>query len=62
MQTQTKALYLENFFNDRSGIDILYYPEERDDKRELIKAGQYVLLRRATLLSQPENEKGLFSG
>ena len=39
------------------GIDILYYPEERDDKGELIKAGHYVLLRRATLLSQPENEK-----
>ena len=38
-------------------IDILYYPEERDDKGELIKAGHYVLLRRATLLSQPENEK-----
>ena len=47
------------FFNDRPGIDILYYPEERDDKGELIKAGHYVLLRRATLLSQlqPENEK-----
>ena len=44
-------------FNDRPGIDILYYPEERDDKGELIKAGHYVLLRRATLLSQPENEK-----
>ena len=39
------------------GIDILYYPEERDDKGELIKAGHYVLLRRPTLLSQPENEK-----
>ena len=39
------------------GKDILYYPEERDDKGELIKAGHYVLLRRATLLSQPENEK-----
>ena len=39
------------------GIDILYYPEERDDKGELIKAGHYVLLKRATLLSQPENEK-----
>ena len=38
-------------------MDILYYPEERDDKGELIKAGHYVLLRRATLLSQPENEK-----
>ena len=39
------------------GIDILYYPEECDDKGELIKAGYYVLLKRATLLSQPENEK-----
>ena len=39
------------------GIDILYYPEESDNKGELIKAGHYVLLRRATLLSQPENEK-----
>ena len=36
---------------------MLCYPEERDDKGELIKAGYYVLLRRATLLSQPENEK-----
>ena len=56
MKTQTKALYLENFA-DRPGIDILYYPEERDDKGELIKAGDYVLRRRATLLSQSENEK-----
>ena len=39
------------------GIDILYYPEERDDKGELIKAGHYVFLRRTTLFSQPENEK-----
>ena len=38
-------------------LDIIYYPEERDDKGELIKAGHYVFLRRATLLSQPENEK-----
>ena len=45
------------FFTDRPNIDILYYPEERDDKGELIKAVHYVLLRRATLLSQPENEK-----
>ena len=44
-------------FTDCRSIDILYYPEERDDKGELIKAGHYVLLRRATLLSQPENEK-----
>ena len=35
----------------------LHYPEEREDKRELIKAGHYVLLRRATLLCQPENRK-----
>ena len=39
------------------GIGILYYPEERDDKGELIEAEHYVLLSRATLLSQPENEK-----
>ena len=39
---------------------MLYYPEERDDRGELIKAGHYVLLRRATLLSQPENEKVYF--
>ena len=44
-------------FSDCPSIDILYDPEERDDKGELIKAGHYVLLRRATLLSQPENEK-----
>ena len=44
-------------FTDRPGTDILYYPKERDDKGELIKAEHYVLLRRATLLSQPENEK-----
>ena len=41
------------FFTDRPSIDILYYPEERDDKGKLIKAGHYVLLRGAT----PENEK-----
>ena len=55
-ESQTKALYLRSF-TDCPSIDILYYPEERDDKRELIKARHYVLLRRATLLSQPENEK-----
>ena len=32
MKTQTKALYLEKLFTDRPSIDILYYPEERDDK------------------------------
>ena len=57
MKTQTKAVYLENYFTHRPGIDILYYPEERKDKGELIKAGHYALRRRATLLSQPENEK-----
>ena len=50
------------FFTDAPSIDILYYPEERDDKAELIKAGHYVLLRRATLLSQPENEKVYYLG
>ena len=44
-------------FTDRPSIEILYYPEERDNKGKLIKAGHYVLLRRATLFSQPENEK-----
>ena len=52
-----KGTVFGEFFTGRPGIDILYYPEERDDKEELIKAGHYVLLRRATLLSQPENEK-----
>ena len=49
------------FFTCRPSINILYYREERDDKGELMKAGNYVLLRRATLLSQPlsqpENRK-----
>ena len=45
------------FFTDCPGTDIRYYPEECDDKGELIKAGHYMLLRRATLLSQLENEK-----
>ena len=52
-----KGTVFGEFSTDRPGIDILYYPEERDDKGELIKAGHYVLLRRAALLSQPENEK-----
>ena len=55
-ETQTKALYWRTF-TDCPSIEILYYPEERDDKGELITAGHYVLLKRATLLSQPENEK-----
>ena len=40
-------------FTDYPDIDILYYPDERDDTGELIKAGHYVSLRRGTLLSQP---------
>ena len=53
-----KGTLFGEFFTDRRGIDILYYPEERDDKGELIKAGHYLLLRSSTraLLSQPENE------
>ena len=52
-----KGTVFGEFFNDCPGIDILYYPEERYDRGELIKAGHYVLLRRATLSSEPENEK-----
>ena len=52
-----KGTVFGEFVTDRPSIDILYYPEERYDKGELIKAGHYVLLTRATLLSQPENEK-----
>ena len=52
-----KGTVFGEFFTDCPGIDILYYPEERNDNGELIKAGHYVLLSRATLLSQPENEK-----
>ena len=51
-----KSTVFGEFFTDRLDTDILYYPEERDDKGELIKVGHYVLLRRATLLTQPENE------
>ena len=43
-----KSTVFEEFFTDRPSIDVLYYPEERDDKGELIKAGHYVLLRRGT--------------
>ena len=52
-----KGTVFGEFFTYHPSIDILYYPEERDDKGELIKAGHYVLLSRATLLSQPENKK-----
>ena len=37
-----KSTVFPEFFTDRPGIDILYYPEERDNKGELIKAGHYV--------------------
>ena len=50
-----KVTAFGEFFTDRPGIDILYYAEERNNKGELIKAGHYVLLRRATMLSQPKN-------
>ena len=52
-----KITVVGEFLTDRPSTDILYYPEERDDKGELIKAGHHVLLRRTTLLSQPKNEK-----
>ena len=52
-----KGTVFGELFTDRPSTGILYYPEKRDDKGELIKAGHYVLLRRTTLLSQPENEK-----
>ena len=52
-----KGTVFGEFFTDRPSIGILYSPKERDDKGELIKAGHYVLLRRATLLTKPENEK-----
>ena len=40
-----KGTVFGEFFTDRPGTDILYYPEKHDNKRELIKAGHYVLLR-----------------
>ena len=52
-----KGTVFGEFFTYLPSIDILYYPEEREDKGELIKAGHYVLLRKGTLVSQPENEK-----
>ena len=52
-----KGTVFGELFTDCPGVVILYYPEERDDKGKLIKAGHYVLLRRATLLSQPEKEQ-----
>ena len=43
-----KGTVFGEFFTDLPSIDILYSPEERDDKGDLIKAGHYDLLRRAT--------------
>ena len=37
-----KSTVFGELFTDRPSTDILYYPEERDDKGELIKAGHYV--------------------
>ena len=56
-----KGTVFGEFFTDRSSIDIVYYPEERDDKGQLMKTEHYVILRRVTL-SQPENEKVYFLG
>ena len=52
-----KGTVFREVFTNHPGTCILYYPEERDHIGELIKAGYYVLLRRTTVLSQPENEK-----
>ena len=57
IEDSDKGTVFGEFFTDRPNIGIFYYPEERDDKGELIKAGHYMLLSRAALLSQPENEK-----
>ena len=53
-----KSTVFGEFFIERPSTGILCYPEERDDKGELIKAGHHVLLYKTTiLLSQPKNEK-----
>ena len=52
-----KGTVFGEVFTDHPSIDILYYPNERDDKGELIKAGHYMLLRGAALLSQPEMKR-----
>ena len=57
MKTQTKGTVFGEYFTDCPSIYILYYPEERDDKRGLIKAGHYVLHTGEQHLSQPENGK-----
>ena len=57
-----KGTIFGEFFNDSPKKDLLYYREQRDDKGELIKAGHYVLLRRATLSNEPESEKVYFLG
>ena len=48
-----KGTVFRELFTHRPSIDTLYY----DAKGKLVKVGHYVLLRRATLFSQPENEK-----
>ena len=50
-ENSDKGTVFGEFFTDLLSIDILYYPEERDDKGELIKAGHYMLLRIAALLN-----------
>ena len=56
-EDSSKSTVFGEFFTDCPSTDILCYPEERDDKGELIKAGHHVLLRRTTLFSQSQNEK-----
>ena len=46
-ENSDKGTVFGEFFTDRPSIDILYYPEELDDKGELIKVWHYVLLRTA---------------
>ena len=43
-----KGIVFEEIFTDGPSIDILQYPEVRNNKGELIRTGHYVLLRRAT--------------
>ena len=56
-----KGTVFGEFFTDRPSIEILYYPGKRDDKGKLIKAGHYVLLRRATLFTVCLQEFGRVS-
>ena len=54
-ETQTKSTVFGEVLLIAQAWTFFISPEERDDKGELIKAGHYVLLRTATLLSLPEN-------